>query len=108
MQDRFYFDELHETETVSSVMKSRPVRYALAFSGLMLAATFLVAPRVTDPDSGMRQFALEAAALGVDPVTTGTVQRGNTGEYIMRRSVLSRSAGDVCIIRSDGTFSGAC
>lgn len=108
MSERFYFDELHETSSVSQVFKSRPVRYALAFCAITLSASFLLTPQLVDPQSEMNRLAKNAVGAGVDPVTTGSIKKQPTNEYILRRSVLSRSANDICIIRRDGTHSGQC
>ena len=108
MTDNFYFDELHETGSVSQVLKSRPVRYALVFSVTVLGAAFLLTPQLTDPDSQMNQLALSASGLSVDPVTTGSISNGKKTEFILRRSILGNNVDSICIIREDGTFTGSC
>lgn len=108
MTDRFYYDELHETGSVSQVFNSRPVRYALVFSVAVLSAAFLLTPQLTNPDSQVNKIALNASGYGVDRITTGSIDSGKKSEFILRRSVLGRSATDVCIIRNDGTVGGNC
>lgn len=107
MTDRFYYDELHETGSVSQVFKSRPVRYALVFSFIVLGAAFFLTPKLIDPNSHVNQLALDATRLGVDPITTSSITDDNTTRFILRRSVLG-NPDDVCIIRKDGTFTGSC
>lgn len=111
MTDRFYFDELHETGSVSQVFKSRPVRYALVFSVAVLGAAFLLTPQLTDPNSQVNQLALSASGLGipgVDPVTTGSIGNGKKTEFILRRSILGNDINSMCIIREDGSYTGSC
>lgn len=108
MSERFYFDELHETSSVSQVFQSRPVRYALVFCAVTLSAAFLLTPQLMDPKSDINQMAYKMGGPGVDPVTTGSIKKQPANEYILRRSVLGRSANEICIIRRDGTQSGNC
>lgn len=107
MTNSFYYDELHETASVSQVFKSRPVRYALAFSVIVLGLAFFLTPQLTNPDSQMNKLALDAVNIGLDPVTTASITDGNKTEFILRRSVLG-NPDDICIIRKDGTFTGSC
>lgn len=108
MSERFYFDELHETSSVSQVFKSRPVRYALIFCAATLSAAFLLTPQLVDPKSDINRMALNLGHQGIDPTTTGSIKTQPVNEFILRRSVLSRSANEICIIRRDGTHSGKC
>lgn len=108
MSDRFYYEELHETGSVSQVFNSRPVRYALIFSVVVLGGAFLITPQLTNPESSVNKIALNASGYGVDTMTTGSINNGTKSEFILRRSVLGRNATDVCIIRNDGTVAGNC
>lgn len=78
---------------------SGALRVALLFGLMGIALTLIIVPlaeRRTGP--------LVAGEL--DMTTTGSIRSGDT--YTVRRSVLQHSPDAVCIIRSDGSRSGAC
>ena len=56
--------------------------------------------------SSARRPGFRQAAGGVDPMSTGSIGRGEA--YTIRRSVLQSSPDAVCVIRSDGARSGDC
>ncbi|WP_011582322.1 MULTISPECIES: hypothetical protein [Chelativorans] len=74
------------------------VRVALLFGSAAVALALVLTPV-------LERRARDIAAYGIDPVATGSVP-GQT--YTVRRSVLQPSADAICIIRQDGTSSGAC
>jgi hypothetical protein len=45
-------------------------------------------------------------SVGLDYMTTSSIERATS--YTIRRSVLQKDAGAICIVRADGTRSGDC
>lgn len=81
------------------------LRITLLFGSVAVAIAMLAVPLL---QNGMRQSSLEGGtAAGLDTIATGSV-RNNGDRYILRRSVLQSSPDAVCVIRPNGTRSGAC
>lgn len=80
------------------------LRVSLLFGALVVAIALLIVPLV-NPDSP-RQLAF-INTPGIDPITTATVRKPDR-TYVLRQSVLQSKPTDVCVIRPNGTYSGAC
>lgn len=80
------------------------LRVTLLFGSAAVALSILGASYLNS-QLGQR-FASADPQAGLDMMSTGSISRMNT--YTMRRSVLQPSPEAVCIIRDNGTRSGAC
>jgi|CXWK01.1.fsa_nt_gi hypothetical protein len=81
------------------------LRITLLFGSVAVAIAMLAVPLL---QSGIRQSSLDGGvAAGLDTIATGSV-RGVGERYVLRRSVLQSSPDAVCVIRENGTRSGAC
>ncbi len=96
-QERVSFD----TSSAIGRFGSGAVRLALLFGSVAIALALIAVP-LLERKSG----SLTARSRNIDYVNTGSIARGST--YTVRRSVLQRDPGAVCIIRGDGTLSGDC
>lgn len=78
---------------------------ALLFGTAAIALTLIVTPMLAPDRSADR---MQASTLDYDNITTGSVPTGDgkTKRYTIRRSVLSKKPGEVCIIAQDGTKTG--
>lgn len=85
----------------------------LLFGAAAVALALLLTPFL---ESQTERMALASYPPGLDMMATGTVggrdaagfgQR-DTGEYVVRRSVLQPSPASVCIIRANGMRTGDC
>ena len=81
-----------------------PLRVALLFGVLAVAVALLAVPILQD---GARNFSFAGDRAGVDTMSTASVRNGRD-RYVIRRSVLQPSPNAICIVRSNGTRSGAC
>lgn len=78
------------------------LRATLLFGSAAVALALILAPIA---DNQTRR--ITAADGGIDRMSTGSIDRPQTG-YTIRRSVLQDSPGAICIIRNDGSRSGDC
>lgn len=79
------------------------LRVTLLFGSIAIAIAMLVVPLL---QNGIRQTSLNGNAAGLDTMSTGSVRNG--ARYTIRRSVLQSAPDAVCVIRENGTRSGAC
>ncbi|MFE0016615.1 hypothetical protein ACFWXH_17325 [Mesorhizobium sp. NPDC059054] len=80
------------------------LRVTLLFGSAAVALSILGASYL-DSRLGQR-FASADPQAGLDMMSTGSI--GRTSTYTVRRSVLQASPDAVCVIRDNGTRSGAC
>jgi hypothetical protein len=76
------------------------LRAALLFGVGIAVLTIMIVP-VLD-----KRSAQWADGAGIDAIQVGSIDKGST--YTIRRSVLQQSPNAVCVIRQDGSRSGAC
>ena len=95
-------DFYHSGPAPFEAATGRILRVTLLFGSAAIAIG-LVATSVLDNRLGGR---LAQNDYGIDRTTTGSI--GYKGTYVMRRSVLQSSPDAVCILRDNGTRSGAC
>lgn len=81
-----------------------PVRVALLF-GLMAVAVAMIAVPVLQ--NGARNLSFAGEGAGIDTMPTASIRNGDK-HYTIRRSVLQPSPNAICIVRPNGTRSGAC
>jgi hypothetical protein len=79
------------------------LRVTLLFGSIAVAIAMLVTPLL---QNGIRQTSIDGRAAGIDMMATGSVRSGN--RYTIRRSVLQPSPDAVCVIRENGSRTGAC
>ena len=80
------------------------LRVALLFGSAAVALALILSPIA---EKQADRLAQSSYPRGVDMMATGTIgQRVNS--YTIRRSVLQQSPNAVCIIRENGSRSGAC
>lgn len=82
------------------------LRITLLFGSFAVAIALFLAP-VLDRDNSS---SLTASAIygGIDRTATGTIRRGGSNQYTIRRSVLQNDPASMCIIHSNGMQSGDC
>jgi hypothetical protein len=95
-------DFYHSGPAPFEAARGRILRVALLFGSAAIAIG-LVAASVLDNRLGGRMAQND---YGIDRTTTGSI--GYKGTYILRRSVLQNSPDAVCILRDNGTRTGAC
>lgn len=80
------------------------LRITLLFGSAAIALALILAPIA---DSRTRDYAVRnGAAVGLDDMATGSVDRGNV--YTIHKSVLQSSPDSICIIYADGRQQGDC
>jgi len=79
------------------------VRVALLFSSAAIAIALILTPIL---ERRTRNVAIYGPEL--DRISTGSIDSGKGDVFTVRRSVLQPSPDAVCVIRGDGTRSGAC
>ena len=79
------------------------LRVTLLFGSIAIAIAMLAVPLL---QNGIRQTSMDGQAAGLDTISTGSVRNGS--RYTIRRSVLQPSPDAICVIRENGTRSGAC
>lgn len=80
------------------------LRITLLFGSAAVALALILAPLA---DSQTRDYAQDDAALGLDDVTTGSIN-GKSNFYTIHKSVLQSSPDAVCVIHQDGRRQGDC
>ncbi len=83
------------------------VRVALLFGSAAVALALIIAPFA---ESQTRSYTAQFDSYpeGLDTMSTGSVASGQSGRYVVRRSVLQPSPDSICVIRSNGARSGDC
>jgi len=81
------------------------LRVTLLFGSLAVAIALFLAPLLDR--SGSSDMTASIIYGGLDRTATGTVRNG-ANQYTIRRSVLQKKPGSMCIIHSNGTKSGDC
>lgn len=85
------------------VAGSSLLRATLLFGFAIVALSLLLVP-VADNQS--RSVIAQNQPIGIDRMTTGSVNRNGT--YTIRRSVLQSSPDAICVIGANGSASGDC
>jgi hypothetical protein len=81
------------------------VNMALLFGTAAIALSLILTPMLA-PDGKTDQ--MQASTMDYDNITTGSIPTadGKTKRYTIRRSVLQKNPGDVCIIDQNGNRTG--
>ena len=81
------------------------INVALLFGTAAIALSLIVTPMLAPERSDGR---LQASTVNFDNITTGSVPAGEAKvkRYTIRRSVLSKTPGEVCVIDLAGNKSG--
>ena len=85
------------------------LRLSLLFGSAAIALAMILTPIVAKQTERLAQS--DRSFAGVDMMSTGSISPGNQrsgSTYIVRRSVLQADPNAVCVIRQNGTRSGAC
>jgi hypothetical protein len=80
------------------------LRPVLLFGSAAIALALMLVPVLEDASSDMA----DAAPLGLDLTSTGSINSAGGGSYVVRRSVLQSSPDAVCVIRANGARVGDC
>ncbi len=89
---------------VATIGNLGSLRIALLFGAGAIAIALIAAPLA---DRTTRSLA--AGTGGLDTMSTGSIgNRGNSGAYTIRRSVLQPTPNSVCVIRANGMRTGDC
>jgi hypothetical protein len=82
------------------------LRVALLFGSAAVALALILTPVVENQTE--RMLSSSYPGRGLDGMATGTIGHRPGDAYVVRRSVLQASPASVCVIRQNGTRSGAC
>jgi hypothetical protein len=89
-------------EANSDVAKSGALRVSLLFGSIAVAFALFLVPLM---NRGGYELGINTPG-SVDRIATGSITQA--GEYTVRRSVLQKVPGALCVIRNDGSSSGDC
>lgn len=105
MNEEHWHDTPERDPVANRSSRMGTLNMALLFGTAAIAMTLIVTPMLAPTRPGDR---MQASTMDYDNITTGSVPSadGKTKRYTIRRSVLSKNPGDVCIIGQDGTKTG--
>ena len=129
-EDEYYVIRSQGVGDLLHASRPRPLRVAVLFSTAMVALALLAVPQLKGDDEAdvVVVDGSGARTPAIDPLVTGSIERNSVAgaelrnglsgstdaqvrtrsnsTYVLRRSVLQGRS--ICIIKDDGTRSGAC
>ena len=104
MDDEFWKSQAEQDYRPTRTNRIGALNMALLFGTAAIALTLILTP-VLAPDKDDRMI---AGTIGYDDIKTGSIptEDGKVKRYTIRRSILQKDPGEVCIIDEDRRKSG--
>ncbi|MEP7452070.1 hypothetical protein [Phyllobacterium sp. SB3] len=81
------------------------LRITLLFGSAAVALALVIAPLANRGSQAVVDY---SAGRSLDEIQTGSIKKADPSTYTIRRSVLQKTPGSVCVIQSNGSKTGDC